>query len=387
MFAEIGFWICLALIAYIYVGYPVGVFLLAPFVNRHILKAHIVPSVTVVIAAHNEERVIEHTVLNMLSQDYPPDRLHVIVVSDGSTDRTDEILDAIAGRAAGRLTVLRQEPRQGKTQALNLAVPHASSDIVAFADANSMYAAGAVRSLVQNFADPSVGYVTGKMIYTNFAGSTVGDGCARYMRYENLLRAMETRLGSVVGVDGGIDAIRRELYLPMRSDQLPDFVLPLNVVEQGKRVVYEPEAVLYEPALSSAADEFQMRVRVALRAIWALYDKRGLLNPVRHPLFAWQLLSHKAFRYMAFVPLLALLVFNVLALSEHWFYLAFLVFQLLNYAMAALGHLIRSSSGKASRLLTPYYFLILNAACLMAFWKFMNHQKMATWKPRTGAEA
>lgn len=384
MAAEGGFWVCLGLVIYIYVGYPIAVFLLTRILGRDIDKADIGPRVTVLIAAFNEEREIERTVLNKLSQDYPPARLDVIVVSDGSTDRTDEIVGDLARRNEGRVRFLRQEPRQGKTQALNVAATHAPGDILVFADANSIYAPDAIRRLVRSFADPSIGYVTGQMIYTNPDGSGIGEGSGVYMRYENLLRTLENRLGSVVGVDGGIDAVRRELYTTMRSDQLPDFVLPLSVVEQGKRVVYEPTAFLYEPALSGAVDEFRMRVRVTLRALWALYDKRNLLNPLRYPLFSWQLISHKVLRYGAFLPLTGVLVFNALAVGEHPFYLWFFVLQLVAYTFAALGHLLGHSPGWTSRLLVPYYFVILNTACAFAFWKFINRQKIVLWKPRGG---
>jgi cellulose synthase/poly-beta-1,6-N-acetylglucosamine synthase-like glycosyltransferase len=241
-----------------------------------------------------------------------------------------------------------------------------------------------MRSLVRSFADPSVGYVTGNMVYTNPAASAVGEGSGAYMSYENLLRTMETRLGSIVGVDGGIDAIRRELYVAMRPDQLPDFVLPLSVVEQGKRVVYEPDAVLYEPALSNATEEFRMRVRVSLRALWALYDKRTLLNPFRYPLFAWQLISHKVLRYLAFLPLVGLFVFNALVVVQHSFYAAFMALQAAGYALAAIGHLFRRTGAGASKLLAPYYFVVLNVACIFAFWKFVSGQKMVLWNPRKG---
>ena len=142
--------------------------------------------------------------------------------------------------SANGVHLIRQEPRAGKTLALNLAVGRAKGEIIVFSDANSSYSPDALRCLVENFNDPEVGYVTGKMIYTNPDGSPVGDGCTAYMKYENFLRTLETRIGSMVGVDGGIDAVRKSLYRPMNPDQLPDFVLPLRVVEQGFRVVYEP---------------------------------------------------------------------------------------------------------------------------------------------------
>lgn len=382
---EAGFWACLGLVMYIYVGYFGAVCLLARILRRKVGKDNMEPSITVVIAAYNEEQEIESTVINKLSQDYPPDRLNVIVVSDGSTDRTDEIVQDLVNRSRGRVRLLRQEPRQGKTLALNTAIDNAPSEIIVFADANSIYAPNALRSLVRSFADSSVGYVTGRMIYTNPANSGIAEGSGTYMRYENLLRTFENKLGSIVGVDGGIDAIRRELYLPMAHDQLPDFVLPLSIVEQGKRVVYEPDAILYEPALQLSTDEFQMRVRVALRALWALYDKRKLLNPIRFPLFAWQLASHKIARYAAFVPIIGLLSFNILIADQHRFYLLVLALQLAYYIAAALGHLLRQSSMVVPKLLAPYYLVVVNLACVTACWKYLQGHKMILWRPRNGA--
>lgn len=381
--AVAGFWLCLGLILYVYAGYPLLVFLLAPVIGRGVRKGDIEPTVTVVIAAFNEERDIGNTIRNKLAQDYA--RLDVIVVSDGSTDRTDRLVRGLADGDPGRVRLLRQEPRQGKTEALNLALRQTKADIVVFADANSMYAPGAIRALVRNFADPTVGYVTGRMVYTNPAGSAVGEGSGRYMSYENTLRSLETKLGSIVGVDGGIDAIRRELYVPMNPDQLPDFVLPLGVVGQGKRVVYEPDAEVSEQGLPDASAEFRMRVRVSLRALWGLYDRRELLNPLRYPLFAWQLVSHKLLRYAAFLPLAGSLLFSALAYDSHALYAAFFALQLAAYAVAALGHYLRRLPAGASRLLVPYYFVVLNAACVVASWKFLRGQKMVLWKPRQGA--
>lgn len=385
MLVEAGFWVCLALVFYIYAGYPAIVFMLSRTLRRTILKSDIYPRVTVIISAFNEEKEIERTVENKLVQDYPRDRLEIIVVSDGSTDRTDEIVRSLAERSEGRLKFLRQEPRQGKTQALNLAASEASGEIFVFADANSMHALDTLQKIVRNFADPSVGYVTGQMVYTNPDETGFAEGSGAYMRYENALRAWETQVGSVVGVDGGIDAVRRELYVPMRFDQLPDFLLPLNVVEQGKRVIYEPEALLYEPALSHSSDEFRMRVRVSLRALWALYEKRNLLNPFRFPIFAWQLVSHKVFRYCAFLPLIGTLFFNIMTIGRHPFYLWFLALQLLCYAWAASGHLLRRFPHTVSKLLIPYYFVVLNVACAIAVWMFLHGQKVTLWKPRGGA--
>lgn len=384
MLIEFGFWLCLGVGAYVYAGYPLALFFVSRFLARPVVKGDVLPRVTVIISAYNEEAVIQGTVLNKLQQDYPAELLDVVVISDGSTDRTDALVSELADVSPVRVTLLRQNPRQGKTQALNAAVPRALGEIIVFSDANSMYAPTAVRALVRNFADPSVGYVTGHMTYMNPDSSGIGEGTGRYMDYENILRSLETQVGSVVGVDGGVDAVRKALFVPMRADQLPDFVLPLNVVEQGKRVVYEPDALLYEEALSNPNDEFRMRVRVALRALWALWDKRVLFNPFRFPLFSWQLASHKLFRYAAFVPLMGVFFFSLLLLGSHPFYSLFFGAQILMLLAALGGHFFRNTALRQPKLLTPYYFLVLNAACLIAFWKFINRQKIVVWKPRTG---
>ena len=207
-------------VAYVYFGYPLVVLILSMARPRPVYRKTITPSVTLLIAAYNEAECIAATIENKLGLDYPREKLEIIVISDGSTDNTDEIVRRYEGE---RVRLIRQEPRAGKTSALNLAVGHANGEILVFSDANSSYAPDALRFLVENFNDPKVGYVTGKMIYTNPDGSPVGDGCTAYMKYENFLRAAETRVGSVVGVDGGIDAVRKSLYRPMNPGPTPRF--------------------------------------------------------------------------------------------------------------------------------------------------------------------
>lgn len=379
VFASVIFWLSLALLAYVYLGYPLLARLLAARREGRPAAAPITPPVTVLIAAHNEARHIEATVRNKLAQDYPPERLEVVVVSDGSTDGTD---DLVRGIADPRVRLLRQEPRAGKTAALNLAMPHARGEVVVFSDANSLYAPDAVRRLVAPLADPRVGYVTGRMVYKAPDGSPTGQGCSAYMRYENALRGWETRLGSVVGVDGGIDAVRRDLYQPMRPDQLPDFVLPLAVRERGWRVVYAPEALLYEDALAAASDEFRMRVRVTLRALHALRDKAALLDPRRHGLFAWQLLSHKLLRYLAPWFQLAALGANLALAGAGPFWRALLGLQILFYLAAGVGHW-RRRRPMPRPLTMIYYLCLINAAAAVAWVRFWRGQRQVVWTPRT----
>ena len=244
---------------------------------------------------------------------------------------------------AENVDLIRQEPRAGKTSALNLAVPQAKGNIIVFSDANSIYDSNALKKLVTNFADPKVGYVTGKMVYVNEEGTLVGDGCSAYMKYENLLRAYETRIGSVVGVDGGIDAIRKELYEKMNNDQLPDFILPLKVVAKGYRVVYEPKALLKEKTLNLPKDEYQMRVRVTLRALWALFDMRHFLTSRKNRLFAWQLWSHKLLRYFCFIFIVLALISNLFLITKTYFYAGFFVVQIVLYLLSFMSLVVSHS--------------------------------------------
>ena len=348
---------------------------------RKVQKSNSDFSVSVIISAFNEEDCIAETVRNKLQQDFPQQNLEVIVVSDGSSDKTDEIVKELEDE---RITFIRQGPRQGKTAAVNLAVSHARGDILVFSDANSRYEANAIKELVDNFSDPEVGYVTGKMLYTNEDGSPIGDGCTSYMRYENFLRSFESAINSIVGVDGGIDAMRRALYEPMSPDQLPDFVQPLKVAEKGHRVIYDDTAVLYEEALADNESEFRMRVRVSLRAFWALYDMRSLLNPLNFPVYSWQIISHKLLRYMAWLPVLLVLATNILLLGKGWFFQLTGLSQLMFYALVIKGHKLSSQSDVPILFSVPYYFVLVNTAAAIAFLQFIRGKKQVLWTPRKG---
>lgn len=372
---------CVIVLIYIYLGYPLAILIVSIFNNKKVNKEYHDANITILIAAYNEEEHIEATIRNKLELDYPKDKIEIIVISDSSTDKTDEIVKNFVGCG---VKLIRQEPRQGKTAALNMAVPHANGDIIVFSDANSIFGHDALRQLVSNFHDPNVGYVTGKMIYINPDGSPVGDGCSAYMKYENFLRECETKIGSIVGVDGGIDAVRKSLYKPMRADQLPDFVLPLMVIEQGYRVVYEPRALLKESALKSSGDEYRMRVRVSLRALWALFDMRSLFDFRRFGLFSWQLISHKAMRYLAFLFMVGVYMSNMCLLSRSLLFKLSYILQNMFYMAVTAGY-FREKAGKGIGFLyIPYYFIIINAASAHAFIKFLRGQKQVIWTPRKG---
>lgn len=376
------FLMCVILLAYVYAGYPALCALFAALRRRRVRAAAGTPSVTVLISAYNEADCIEETLRNKLALDYPPERLDIIVVSDASDDGTDDIVRRVADEVGGdRIRLVRQEGRAGKTSALNLAAAEARGEILVFSDANSLYAPDALRRLMEPFADPEVGYATGRMLYRAPDGSLTGEGCSAYMRYENALRGLETRLGSVVGVDGGIDAVRAELYEPMRPDQQPDFVLPLGVVARGHRVVYQPEARLYEASLAKASDEFRMRTRVALRAWHALKDMAGLLNPLRHGLFSWQLFTHKWLRYLAPVFQVLAFVSNAALAGRGAPWDRIFVLQILFYLTALAGMALRGRKLPAP-LSFPFYLCLLNAAAGVALVRFLRGERQVTWTPR-----
>lgn len=376
--ATIGIWTAIGLLAYIYIGYALTLMLLParPLRRERFLVR---PSVTVIIAAHNEVRHIAATVTNKLDQSYPGDLLNVIVVSDGSSDGTDAAVETLR---SNRVTLLRQNPRQGKTMALNMAMSIARGDIVVFSDGNSVYARDAVEELIATFEDATVGYVTGRLVYRDPGGAAVGAGSGLYMQYENWLRRLETRVGSIVGVNGGIDAVRRSQYEPMRADHLPDFVLPLRVAAKGQRVVVCETAVACEDALSNQHDEYRMRVRVSLRGLHTLAEMRGLLRP-QQGLFAFELLVHKVFRYLVVLPLVGAFLCNLLLIRRPEYAWLFTI-QALAYTLALVGYL---SGGRIrwKPVFVPFYFCLINFAAAAAVLRFLKGERQVVWTPRKGA--
>jgi cellulose synthase/poly-beta-1,6-N-acetylglucosamine synthase-like glycosyltransferase len=382
------FWLSLICLFYIYIGYPILLRFLPKKKSEkqssdNVKKntEHFFPTITIIIPAFNEEDVIASTIENKLAQVYPQDKINIIVVSDESEDDTDNIITRLADKN-DNVKLIRQIPRKGKTSGLNLAFQEITSDLIVFSDANSIYELDAIKQLADTFIDPDVGYVTGKMIYVNEDGSMVGEGCSAYMQYENYMRSLESHIGSVVGVDGGIDAIRTSLYSELNSDQLPDFVQPLKVVEQGKRVVYQPKAVLKEEALADNNSEFKMRVRVSLRALWALYDMRSLFNPANYGLFSLQLFSHKLIRYLAFIPMISAFIANAMLVGYSSIYSLLFLGQIVFYILAYIGYKQPNNTNKYIGL--AHYFCLINYAAAIASVKFFKGEKIVIWKPRQG---
>lgn len=377
-----AFWILLALVVYVYAGYPLLLWLLRALIGaRPVAVAGIEPPVTLVISAYNEEGVIGAKLDNSLALDYPRQRLQVMVVSDACEDRTDDIVRSYADRG---VTLLAMPERGGKTLGLNAAVAAATGEVIVFSDANAMYGRDVIRMLVRNFADPMVGAAVGESTYVDpEVESERSEGL--YWRYETAIKRLESEVGSVVGGDGAIYAVRRSLYEPMRADALSDFVNPLQVVRGGHRCVYEPAARSYERAADDFGKEFRRKVRIVNRAWRALWRLRGLMNPLRHGLFAWQLVSHKLLRWLVPVQLAALLAVNVAVAGEGSVYALALAGQVAFYGLAAAGYLLRRRPAIPALLSVPYYFCLVNVASAFGIFDAFRGRTYTTWAtPRAG---
>lgn len=371
---EIIFWGLTALLFYIYAGYPILLMLRARIGTRAIDYGTSVPAVTLVISAYNERHVIASKLDNCLDIDYPKDKLEIIVVSDASDDGTDEIVVTYKDRG---VQLLRMTDRGGKTLGLNQAVSQARGEIIVFSDANAMYLSGAVGALVRNFDDQNVGAVVGESTYAESTTDAEKSESA-YWKYETAIKRMETAIGSVVGGDGAIYAIRKELYRDMAADALSDFVNPLQIVAQGKRCVYEPEAVSVEEAAGSYSKEFRRKIRIVNRAWRAMMSMKQMLNPFRYGFFAWQLISHKLLRWLVPAFLIAAFLTNALLITSHSIYLLTFGMQVAFYGLALVGAVLRKHD-IAAIVYIPFYFCLVNIASARGIFEAYRGKTYATW--------
>ena len=373
-------WTSLGLIVYAHVGYPLLLAALAR-VRRRVpptAAAAELPRVTLIVAAHDEEAVIERRVENALALDYPPERLDVIVASDGSADRTVELARAAAAiSGAGRVRVL-DLPRAGKVRAQDAAADEAQGDVLAFSDANALWKPDALRLLVGRLAEPGVGYVCGALRYLAPDG-TNQEGV--YWRYETAVRALESRLGSITAGNGAVYAVRREAYLRLDPRTSHDLSFPFNLVKRGWRAVYEPEAVAVERPLASIEGEFRRKRRMMSHA-WPAVLAGGMLDPRGYgPLYALEVYSHRLLRYAT--PLLhaVALAVNVPLAFGSTLYTVTLAAQVAFLAAAAMGRL---TNGRPRPLGLAYYYVLVTASLAAGLWDWLRHGTPTTWERAEG---
>jgi cellulose synthase/poly-beta-1,6-N-acetylglucosamine synthase-like glycosyltransferase len=279
-------------------------------------------------------------------------------------------------------------PRVGKAIALNTAIEHARGEILVFSDANSIYATDAIARLTAPFADPSVGGVAGNQRYLNSRSNNLSQsGEKNYWNFDRLMKIYESRSGNVISATGAIYAIRRSLFQPIIDGVTDDFYTSTAVIEQGFRLVFEPEAISYEPVSADASHEFRRKVRIMTRGLSAVIARRRLLNPMRYGFYALQLFSHKVLRRLVVFPLLVALITSLVLAASHPFYALAAAAQVAFYGMALVGFFLR---GRRSRLLKiatiPFYFSLVNAAALMAALNILRGNRIALWEPRRAAQ-
>jgi cellulose synthase/poly-beta-1,6-N-acetylglucosamine synthase-like glycosyltransferase len=374
--ATVAFWAAAVLLAQTYFLYPLWLLLLArvrPGRTGAPPRPADWPAVSLVVAAHDEAECIGEKLKNSLALDYPADRLEVLIGSDGSTDGTDAI---VAGQLDPRIR-LSAAPRAGKTSVLNRCIPQARGEIVVLSDANTRIEPGALKALVRHFEDADVGVVCGRLQLYNPTRAEYEESA--YWKYESWLKALEGTQGAVVGANGGLYALRRDLFsrLPP-STIVDDFVIPLRLLDEGYDVLYEPAALAWEETTEDYGREFGRRARIAAGNFQSLGLVPGLLSPFRgFPAFAFW--SHKVLRWFAPALMLVALAANLLLLGQP-FYRLTLAAQLGFYALAWLGSLSVGPSLLRRIAGVAYYFVTMNLAIVVGFWRFLRNSQAAAWE-------
>ena len=388
---EVFFWICMLIVFYSYLGYPLLLHILSHVCVKPVAKeadSRNLPIVTVVVAALNEEANIIHRLENIFEQDYPMDRLEVIVVSDGSTDKTNDLVklkksdfwknERVAGLQFPSLKLISYSPSRGKAYAINQGVMAATGQIVVFADCRQKFATNAIRELVANFSDSSIGCVSGELIFLDDLRSNVKAEMGVYWKYEKWVRKMESMSGSVVGATGAIYAIRKKLFRKLPSATLLDDVLtPMNIVMQRSRVIFDSCAVAYDVVAKDAKQEWKRKVRT-LTGNWQLIMLAPeFFSPIKNPIW-WRFISHKFSRLI--VPfVLPCILLSCLQLNGI-FYESFALFQILFYLLALVAA-FSLSVRKFQIASLAYFFCVLNFAVFWGCYKFITGQSNQAWKP------
>jgi cellulose synthase/poly-beta-1,6-N-acetylglucosamine synthase-like glycosyltransferase len=371
--ARCVFWVSAALIVYTYAGYAAWLWIRARLRPWPVRRGAYENPVSIVMVVRNEERVLEEKLRNLLALDFPAEQWQIVVVSDGSTDGTESILREYAKNP--RVHVVMNQMSSGKACGLNDAVTWAEGDIVVFTDARQKIEAGAIRRLLENFADPDVGAVSGELMLGDINSDEAVQGMGLYWKIEKAIRELESAAGSVVGATGALYAVRRNLLVPFPPDTiLDDVYLPMHVVRQGSRVIFEPRARAWDVLSLGADREFRRKVRTLSGNYQLLQLAPWILtgsNPIR-----FEFVSHKLMRLLVPFALFAVLLSS--ALLPHPFYRLALVLQLAFYGLAVLG-MLGMKRGVVFRVAdAALTFVVLNTAAVVAFSKFVTGRK-AVW--------
>jgi cellulose synthase/poly-beta-1,6-N-acetylglucosamine synthase-like glycosyltransferase len=375
---ELIFWLSVVLIVHTHIGYPLLLRLLVSITATREVPSPVEPlrpPVSLIIAAHNEEELIERKLDNALSLDYPRAQLEIIVACDGCTDGTVEIARRVAARE-GRIHVL-DLTRRGKVPAQDAAVGVAGGEVLAFSDANAFWESGALEMLVRRFVDERVGYVCGELGYLNAEGSNQE---GTYWRFENWVRGLESRLGSITAGNGAIYAVRRSAYIQSDPRTSHDLSFPFNLVKRGWRCVYEPLARAIERPLPTVETEFHRKRRMMSHA-WPIVFG-GMLDPRGYGLrYGFEIFSHRVLRYATPLLHVLALITNVALVGQGSVYVLTLACQLAVLVGAWAG---RVTGGRARVLSLLYYYVLVTASLAAGFWDWVRGGTPATWERAEG---
>lgn len=363
-----------------YIGYPILLSVISLFACSEVKEDDSYrPTVSMLIAAYNEGETIAEKIENSLLLDYPKDKFEIVVVSDGSTDKTDEIVLSYAHKG---VKLFRVEGRVGKTEARNRAVLASRSEVILFSDATAIYERGAVKALVRKLADPTVGMVSGSLRYFDRKTATMGIATKIYWEYESFIKRAQGRMHTMTGAVGCINAFKRKLYHVLPPNIIEDFTEPLMIISQGYRVAYSEDAISYERTTQVPKQEFNMRVRVIRGGMTGFLYALRSLNFKKHSYSIVQLFLHKVLRWMMPLFLMAILIlsFALFLTKDEVGYEYFFYLQLFFYVWAIFGLFFKTDNKIAKILSIPTYFLIVNLACLKAMYLTMTTKLAATWE-------
>lgn len=370
------FWLSAIAVIYAYFGYPFILFVLSYYRNHTVERdSRYRPKVSFIVTVYNEEKRIEDKITNTMALDYPADKLEIIIASDASTDATDEIVSS-----RKELKLVRSPERKGKEYAQKCAIDESTGEILVFSDVATILQKESIRNIVANFADELVGCVSSVDRFMEKNGSISGEGA--YVRYEMFLRALESRVNTLVGLSGSFFAARRIVCNDWAVDLQSDFNTVLNSMRLGLRGVLDPNSPGYYKSIANEKKEFDRKVRTVLRGISVMAKNLPLLNPFKYGLFSWQLASHKLCRWL--VPLFLVTAFfsNFFIIYSGQIYLLLFLIQIIFYLFAGAAILFPENFKKANKLFRiPYYFMMVNFAIGAAWWKYFKGQRAVFWQP------
>lgn len=381
----IAFWISLFLIVYTFVGYGFVLYLLVRikrlFIKPFLFSNDVVlPTVTVLVAAYNEEDIIEEKVRNTLALNYPKDKLQVIFTTDGSSDSTPEKI-----RNFTEVTLLHLDIREGKMAAIKRTIPFIKGEVTVFTDANTFLNKDALVELVKHYQNPKVGAVAGEkriLVEETADASSAGEGF--YWKYESLLKKWDYALSSGVGAAGELFSIRTALYQPVESDTIiDDHMIAMRIAENGYVIAYEPDAYALETASADVKEELKRKIRIAAGGIQSIFRLKKAANPFRNPIFTFQYISHRVLRW-TITPFLLILVFILNAIlafqTDIFFYQVLFALQVFFYLLSLAGLYFENRNVRIKALFIPYYFCVMNYAVVAGIVRYFKKSQSAAWE-------